>query len=55
MHDLNSLSSRYTRDILAHLNQNGYLCVTVEELFEHLGVPLEDNVVYFSPFRFGAE
>lgn len=52
MHDMNSVCWRYTREFLDHLQQNGFLCVTVEELFAHTGVPLIDNAVYFSPFRF---
>ena len=51
MHDLNSESPRYTAKILASLNEQGYLCVTVEELFIAAGVPLENNRVYFSPYR----
>ena len=52
MHDMNSVCWRYTHELLADLQQKGYLCVTVEELFAHTGVPLIDNAVYFSPFRF---
>lgn len=51
MHDMNSVCWRYTREFLGYLERNGYLCVTVEELFAHTGVPLVDNAVYFSPFR----
>lgn len=51
MHDLNTESPRYTEQILAALNQQGYLLVTVEELFLAMGVPLEANRVYFSPTR----
>ncbi|MGN0996709.1 MAG: polysaccharide deacetylase family protein [Candidatus Ventricola sp.] len=52
MHDINDVCWRYTRSFLEYLQQNGFLCVTVEELFIHTGVALVDNAVYFSPFRF---
>ena len=51
MHDLNSECPRYTEKILASLNEQGYLCVTVEELFPAAGVPMESNRIYFSPYR----
>lgn len=51
MHDLNVESPRYTAKILSSLNQQGYLCVTVEELFSAMGVEMENNRVYFSPDR----
>jgi len=51
MHDLNSECPRYTAKIVDSLNAQGYLCVTVEELFTAAGVPLEENRVYFSPQR----
>ena len=51
MHDLNSECPRYTNKILTSLCEQGYLCVTVEELFIACGVPLEENRVYFSPYR----
>lgn len=46
MHDLNYESPRYTHDILEGLEKKNILCVTVEELFLHYGVPLEENVMY---------
>lgn len=51
MHDLNSESPIYTARILDSLNQQGYLCVTVEELFAAMGVKMENNTVYFRPER----
>jgi peptidoglycan/xylan/chitin deacetylase (PgdA/CDA1 family) len=51
MHDLNAESPRYTELIVSSLAEQGYLLVTVEELFSAMGVPLEDNRVYFSPKR----
>ena len=53
LHDLNVLSWRYTKRILEDLCARGFLCVTVEELFADAGVPLEENTVYFSPYRIG--
>lgn len=53
MHDLNSESPRYTAMILQSLGEQGYLCVTVEELFAAMGVEMENNTVYFSPDRVG--
>ena len=51
MHDLNAESPRYTELIVSSLAEQGYLLVTVEELFSAMGVQLEDNRVYFSPER----
>ena len=47
MHDLNPLVAQYAEVILADLEVRNYLCVTVDELFDHYGVPLEPNQVYF--------
>lgn len=51
LHDLNAESPRYTATIVSSLTEQGYLLVTVEELFSAMGVPLENNRVYFSPTR----
>ena len=51
MHDINSKCHMYTDAFLAYLNQRGFLCVTLEELFADAGVPLEPNVSYLSPYR----
>ncbi|MDO4741704.1 MAG: polysaccharide deacetylase family protein, partial [Eubacteriales bacterium] len=51
MHDINSLCHQYAGRVIDELNRQGYLMVTVEELFAHKGVPLESNKVYFSPDR----
>ena len=48
MHDLNPLSFKYTEIILPELAKRGYLCVTVDELFSHYGIPLQENTVYYS-------
>ena len=47
MHDLNPLSNQYTEIILNDLEARNFLCVTVDELFDHYGVPLEPNQVYY--------
>ena len=46
MHDLNPLSYKYTEIILEHLEAKNILCVTVDELFDHYGVPLLPNQNY---------
>lgn len=51
MHDLNSVASEYTRYILKDLNEKGFLCVTVEELFADAGLTLENNREYYSAVR----
>lgn len=51
MHDLNPYSPRYAGLILERLCDQGYLFVTVEELFAQAGIELEPNVVYYSPNR----
>ena len=47
MHDLNPLVSQYSEIILGVLEEQNYLCVTVDELFDHYGVPLEPNQPYY--------
>ena len=47
MHDLNPLSSDYTAAFLPQLEERGYLCVTVDELFDHYGVPLLADTLYY--------
>ena len=46
MHDLNPLSYKYTEIILENLEAKNILCVTVDELFDHYGVPLLPNQNY---------
>ena len=48
MHDLNAKCNKYTAIILPELEKRGYLCVTVDELFDIFGVTLEPNQVYYS-------
>ena len=47
MHDLNPLSSEYSEMILKELENRDFLCVTVDELFDHYGVALEPNTIYW--------
>ena len=47
MHDLNPLSSDYSEMILEELENRNFLCVTVDELFDHYGVTLEPNTIYW--------
>ena len=47
MHDLNPLSSEYSEMILKELENRNFLCVTVDELFDHYGVTLEPNQIYW--------
>ena len=47
MHDLNPASSVYSEMILQELENRNFLCVTVDELFDHYGVLLEPNTIYW--------
>ena len=49
LHETNESVSDYTRTILRELTSEGFLFVTVEELFAARGVTLEPNRVYFKP------
>ena len=51
MHDSNPLCGQYSEIVLEKLTAQGFMFVTVEELFDDWGVPLEPNRVYFSPGR----
>lgn len=51
MHDINSRANKYTARILRSLTEQGFLLLTVEELFEDAGVELAPNRVYFSTRR----
>ena len=48
MHDLRSNCDKYTRTIVQYLNDNGWLCLTVEELFHDAGMELLPDQVYYS-------
>lgn len=49
LHETNEQVTDYTATILRDLSNEGYLFVTVEELFADRGVELEPNRVYFKP------
>lgn len=51
MHDSHHHARAYTAELLDHLVSEGFLCVTVEELFSAAGIPLEPDRIYFSPDR----
>ena len=46
MHDLNPVAYQYTEIILSDLEARNFLCVTVDELFDHYGIPLLPNQAY---------
>ena len=46
MHDLRLITEKYSAYLPQMLNERGYLCVTVEELFALRGIPLEPNTLY---------
>ena len=46
LHDLNPLAYQYTEALLENLESRNFLCVTVDELFDHYGVPLLPNQAY---------
>ena len=48
MHDINKYAHQYAAIILPELTARGFLCVTVDELFDHYGVVMEPNTVYYS-------
>ena len=48
MHDINTKAYQYTESILEELVSRDYLCVTVDELFDHYGIPLLPGQVYVS-------
>lgn len=47
MHDLQPRIAEYNALLLDYLERHSFLCVTVDELFDHYGVPLEPNQVYY--------
>lgn len=46
MHDLREACHQYLELTLEKLEERGFLCVTVEELFDSYGVKLQPNTVY---------
>ncbi|MBP3637180.1 MAG: polysaccharide deacetylase family protein [Clostridia bacterium] len=47
MHDLRRACHQYLEPILTRLEERGFLCVTVEELFANRGIPLLPNTIYY--------
>lgn len=50
MHDLRSVTANYSTYFPQLLNDRGYLCVTVEELFALRNIPLQPNTVYYNAY-----
>ena len=48
MHDLRAITAEYTSFLPLLLNERGFMCVTVDELFALRGIPLESNTVYMN-------
>lgn len=51
MHDINEVCDQYTQVILERLTEEGYLCVTVQDLFAARDMTLEPNVIYASGLK----
>lgn len=51
MHDLRQSCHLYLEAILERLEERGFLCVTVEELFDSYGVDLKPDTVYYGTER----
>ena len=49
LHETNDASPEYTATILKELTKEGFLFVTVEELYADRGVALEPNRIYYKP------
>ncbi len=47
MHDIKDKTPTTAKTMIAWLQENGYMCLTVDELFIKDGVVLEEDVVYF--------
>ncbi len=47
MHNIAQHSIRAADSILDRLYKRGYMCVTVDELFEIRGMPMQKNTIYF--------
>ncbi len=48
MHDLNRHCCEYLEPILKHLEEQGFYCVTVSELFEMFSSPLQPDQIHYS-------
>ncbi len=47
MHDIKDKTPTTAKTMVEWLQENGYMCLTIDELFRKDGVVLEENVVYF--------
>ena len=47
MHDIKDRTPKLAKTLIQWLQENGYLILTIDELFAKDGVVLEENVVYF--------
>ena len=48
MHDLNPIAKEYVEPVLQYLEEKNYLLVTVAEMYEMYGSPLQDGEIYYS-------
>ena len=48
LHDIKDKTPESARVVMDWLKENNYLCVTVEDLFQHFGQPMTPNRVYNS-------
>ncbi len=48
MHDINNLVADYSIRVLRHLQDNGWMAVTIEDLFMDAGYALESGHIYYS-------
>ncbi len=51
LHDINPVVGEYSEEIVKSLIEQGFLLVTVEELFADAGIPLTEGNVYYSTRR----
>ena len=47
MHDIKDRTPKLAKALIQWLQENGYICLTIDELFVKDGVKLENNVVYY--------
>ena len=47
MHNTKWASVKGANSLLERLNKLGYMCVTVDELFEIRGMPMQNNIIYY--------
>ena len=47
MHDIKDRTPKLAKAMIEYLQEEGYMILTIDELFAKDGVVLEENVVYF--------